>query len=140
MKTSEMIWGGLIATAIFIELNPKARKKVRQFTGLSNKPTRKRKVGLRDKAKDLSLTQIKQFKKALMYEYYLKDLGWRDDFMVMFEHDDKLYEKAEQYFINNEGDKLIKLLDNLDKGWWITAYEDDFNSRQERQEYLGLNF
>ena len=35
-----MIWGGLIATAIFIELNPKARKKVRQFTGLSDKTSK----------------------------------------------------------------------------------------------------
>jgi len=42
MKTSEMIWGGLIATAIFIELNPKARKKVRQFTGLSDKGKNKK--------------------------------------------------------------------------------------------------
>lgn len=36
MKTSSLIWGGLIATAIFIEWNPKARKKIRKITGLSD--------------------------------------------------------------------------------------------------------
>lgn len=40
MKTSSLIWGGLIATAIFIEWNPKARKKIRKITGLSDKENR----------------------------------------------------------------------------------------------------
>ena len=99
----------------------------------------KSKSGLSDSTKKLTPAQIKQFKKALMYKWYLRDLGWRDNFMPNFEHDDDLYEEAESYYLNDEGDKLIKLLDKIDKNWWKYEFEDGF-TKEDRKKYLGVNF